>query len=243
MAGAALIVSRGDAHHGAEHQSEVTLIAKANLMADFRDGLVRRSEQRLGLGDAVVVEIGNKRLPRHLLEETHKVGFAHADNERRFLHRYWLSVPAADEIEQRRQAREVPLFAPIGGHAAVGSRVMIPQQNENHLEVSSCGQPATAVPGRQFGRSAQNQVEDLRGDTRLGRDYVGEIAVLRQERHQIFDIVARLFRAADEFGKEGEQRHLGRLAAVGAQTVQLLIAHHEQVAPLHGQAAALDVVD
>ena len=29
MAGAALIVSRGDAHHGAEHQSEVTLIAKA----------------------------------------------------------------------------------------------------------------------------------------------------------------------------------------------------------------------
>ena len=96
---------------------------------------------------------------------------------------------------------------------------MVHQQHENHLQVGLDGETAAVTPGRQFRRGAGHQVERLGGNAGPGGNHVREAIVLHQEWHQVFDIVAGLFRAADEFGQEVEDGSFDRSSLERAHAV------------------------
>ena len=72
-------VGQGRHQHGfSKDRPKVALVAKAHFLAKLRNRFVGGRQQGLGLGDAEVIEVGNEGLAGDVLEQTHEVRLADA---------------------------------------------------------------------------------------------------------------------------------------------------------------------
>ena len=91
---------RGHPDRLAKDRTKIALVAEAHFLAELRDRHVRRRQHRLRFGDAEVIEVRNKRLPRDVFEEAHKVRLADAQRIGRVIDADRLIIMRFQKFEQ-----------------------------------------------------------------------------------------------------------------------------------------------
>ena len=120
---------RGHADSFPKDRAKITLVAEAYLLAELCDRHVRRRQQSLRFGDAEVIEVRNKRLPRDVFEEAHKVRLANAQRIGCVIDADRLIVMRFQKFEQRDDPSAGLLLRVIGVPVTQIGRIMAHQQN------------------------------------------------------------------------------------------------------------------